>query len=157
MSNDKDLFWCYIKQIMNVFSFVQWNKYFHSVKDENICTIALINIHYLYMNLPRLKTGRFQPVDGQFTITANVGDSVNLGVTVRGYPPGKLRPTTDIRWQKQSDTRSGFQTFTDNSDTTFTINSVTIGDSGVYATYWKGKRTEFRFSLIRLIVRGRLN
>ena len=24
----------YIKQIMNVFSFVQWNKYFHSVKDE---------------------------------------------------------------------------------------------------------------------------
>ena len=53
-----------------MFSFVQWNKYFHSVKDEmyhstrlrllewngtfhlspheNICTIALINIHYLY-------------------------------------------------------------------------------------------------------------
>ena len=70
MSNDKDLFWCYIKQIMNVFSFVQWNKYFHSVKmkcsiqlgfaslngtfhlspHENICTIALINIHYLYTN-----------------------------------------------------------------------------------------------------------
>ena len=24
----------YIKQIMNVFSFMQWNKYFHSVKDE---------------------------------------------------------------------------------------------------------------------------
>ena len=60
----------YIKQIMNVFSFVQWNKYFHSVKDEmyhstrfaslngtfhlspheNICTITLINIHYLYTN-----------------------------------------------------------------------------------------------------------
>ena len=53
---------------MNVFSFVQWNKYFHSVKDEmfhstrlrllngtfhlspqeNIGTIALINIHYLH-------------------------------------------------------------------------------------------------------------
>ena len=63
---------------MNVFSFVQWNKYFYSVKDEmfhstwlrlvewnissvaslngtfhlspleNICTIALINIRYLY-------------------------------------------------------------------------------------------------------------
>ena len=64
MSNDKDLFWRYIKQIMNVFSFVQWNKYFHSVKDEmfhstrrgtfhlssheNICTIALINIHIIY-------------------------------------------------------------------------------------------------------------
>ena len=61
----------YIKQIMNVFSFVQWNIYFHSVKDEmnhstrlrlvewkissftheNICTIALINIHYLYIAL----------------------------------------------------------------------------------------------------------
>ena len=61
----------YIKQIMNVFSSVQWNKYFHSVKDEmyciqlgfaslngtfhlsphkNICTTALINIHYLYTN-----------------------------------------------------------------------------------------------------------
>ena len=55
-------------EMINVFSFVQWNKYFHSVKDEfsiqlgsaslngtfhlspheNICTIALINIHYLY-------------------------------------------------------------------------------------------------------------
>ena len=53
---------------MNVFSFVQWNKYFNSVKNEmhhstrlrlvewkfhlsihgNICTIALTNIHYLY-------------------------------------------------------------------------------------------------------------
>ena len=43
---------------MNVFSLVQWNKYFHSVKGqmfydtfhlsphENNCTIALINIHY---------------------------------------------------------------------------------------------------------------
>ena len=34
MSNDNDLFWCHIKQITNAFSFVQWNKYFHSVKDE---------------------------------------------------------------------------------------------------------------------------
>ena len=33
---EKDLFSCYIKQIglMNVFSFVQWSKHFHSVKDE---------------------------------------------------------------------------------------------------------------------------
>ena len=66
---EKDLFICYIKQIMNVFSFVQWNRYFHSVNDkcsiqlgfaslngtfhllphENICTIALINIYYLYI------------------------------------------------------------------------------------------------------------
>ena len=47
---------------MNVFSSVQWNKYFHSVKDEmfhstqlhllpyeNICSIALAKIHYLYI------------------------------------------------------------------------------------------------------------
>ena len=47
---------------MNVFSFVQWNKYFirwkmkfalligtfHLSPHENICSIALINIHYLY-------------------------------------------------------------------------------------------------------------
>ena len=65
---EKSLFSCFIKQIMNVFSFVEWNKYNHSLKDEmfhytrlrllngtfhlsaheNICTIALINIHYLY-------------------------------------------------------------------------------------------------------------
>ena len=49
------------------FSFVQWYSYLHSVKDEmfyfaslnrtfhlspheNICTIALITIHYLYIN-----------------------------------------------------------------------------------------------------------
>ena len=31
---DKDLFSCHIKQIMNVLSFMLWNKYFHSVKDE---------------------------------------------------------------------------------------------------------------------------
>ena len=30
----KDLFSCHIKQILNVFSFVQWYKYFHEVKDE---------------------------------------------------------------------------------------------------------------------------
>ena len=63
-----------MKQIMNVFSFIQWNRYFNSVNDEifhstrlallngtfhfspheNICTIALLNIQYLcnmkYMN-----------------------------------------------------------------------------------------------------------
>ena len=37
---EKHLFSCYIKQIMNVFSFVQWNKYFHSVKDENISSFT---------------------------------------------------------------------------------------------------------------------
>ena len=58
----------YIKQIMNVFSFVEWNKYrifilwkmkctiqfgfaklngtFHLSPNKNICTIALINIHF---------------------------------------------------------------------------------------------------------------
>ena len=37
---------------------MQWNKYFHLVNGtfhllphENICTIALINIHYLYNSL----------------------------------------------------------------------------------------------------------
>ena len=40
MSNDKDLFWCYIKQTLN--------GTFHLSPHENICTIALINIHYLY-------------------------------------------------------------------------------------------------------------
>ena len=39
------LFWCHIKT-NRVFS-VQWNKYFHSMKDGNTCTIALTNIHYL--------------------------------------------------------------------------------------------------------------
>ena len=56
---------------MNLFSFVQWNKYFHEVKDEmfhltqlrlvewtspheNIYTITLINIHYLY-TIPALE------------------------------------------------------------------------------------------------------
>ena len=32
--NNLNLCTSYIKQIMNVFSFAQWNKYFHSVKDE---------------------------------------------------------------------------------------------------------------------------
>ena len=51
------LFWYYIKQIMNVsiramvriFSFREkWNVPFHLSPHENILTIALINIHYLY-------------------------------------------------------------------------------------------------------------
>ena len=100
------------------------------------------------------KTGHFQPMGGKFTITANVGDSVNLGVIVNGNPPVGLSASRDIRWQKQSDTSAGFRTFTDNSNTTFNINPVTVDDSGVYATYWEEKRTDFRFSLIRLIVRG---
>ena len=61
------LFTSYKKQIMIAFSFVQFNKYFHCTSKctfqlgfalfngtfhlsprENICAIALINIHYLY-------------------------------------------------------------------------------------------------------------
>ena len=64
---------------MNVFSFVQWYKYFHSVKDENSiqlgfallngtfhlspnennCIIALINIHYLYNTACSRNTDKF--------------------------------------------------------------------------------------------------
>ena len=56
----KDLFSCFIRQVINVSLFIQWNKYFHLKKDKmvhsmsfhrlpraNICTIVLINIHYL--------------------------------------------------------------------------------------------------------------
>ncbi len=62
------IFWCYIKQIMNVFiravvkifsfgerrnfpfhsAVASWNGKFHLSPHENIFTIALINIHYLY-------------------------------------------------------------------------------------------------------------
>ena len=48
------LFWYYIKQIMNVFIramvriFASLNGTFHLSPHENILTIALINIHYLY-------------------------------------------------------------------------------------------------------------
>ena len=64
----KNLDWCYIKQIMNAFHscngtaiFIRWktecsiqlgfaslNRTFHLSSHENICTIALITIHYLY-------------------------------------------------------------------------------------------------------------
>ena len=67
-AKSNSLFWCYIKQIMNVFiramvrifSFgKRWNVLFNSAiaslnrtfrlsPHENILTIALINIHYLY-------------------------------------------------------------------------------------------------------------
>ena len=71
LSNDKDLFWCYIKQIIECFFhscngthiFIRWkmkcsiqlgfaslNGTFHLSPQENICTLALINIHYLYTN-----------------------------------------------------------------------------------------------------------
>jgi hypothetical protein len=43
------LFWYYIKQIMNV----PLNGTFHLSPHENILTIALINIHYLY-NMPHM-------------------------------------------------------------------------------------------------------
>ena len=34
IAQDFEFFYKYIQQIMNAFSFVQWNKYFHSVQDE---------------------------------------------------------------------------------------------------------------------------
>ena len=69
---ENDLFCCYIKQIMNVFHlcngkniFIRWkikcsiqlsfallNRTFHLSAHENICTIALINIHCLYTHTP---------------------------------------------------------------------------------------------------------
>ena len=68
-------FWWYIKQIMNVFHscdvtyiFIRWkmncsiqlgfdslNRIFHLSHHENICTIALITIHYLYKTWAHLR------------------------------------------------------------------------------------------------------
>ena len=78
LSKNLNLCTSYVKQITNVFSFVQWNKYFHSVRDEmyhsifhlslnrtfhflpheNICIIALKSIHYLYTNTGSRYSGR---------------------------------------------------------------------------------------------------
>ena len=78
LSKNLNLCTSYVKQITNVFSFMQWNKYFHSVRDEmyhsifhlslnrtfhllpreNICIIALKNIHYLYTNVGSRYSGR---------------------------------------------------------------------------------------------------
>ncbi|XP_072022932.1 uncharacterized protein [Amphiura filiformis] len=102
----------------------------------------------------------FEPLDGQFTVTANVGESVTLDVTIlTSNTPLAVNPSTDVRWQKQADTPDGYITFdqsrfTSTADSlSFPINQVTVSDKGVYATYWKDRRQSFRFSLIRLIVR----
>ena len=69
-AKSNSLFWYYIKQIMNVFiramvrifsfgerwnvlfnsAIASLNRTFHLSPHENILTIALINIHYLYIN-----------------------------------------------------------------------------------------------------------
>ena len=53
----KDLLSCYIKQNNECLSsgnrtniFIRWNGTFHFSTHENSCTIALINIHFLYNN-----------------------------------------------------------------------------------------------------------
>ena len=110
------------------------------------------HFHDIVISLP---SGRFESLE--FTVTANVGDSVDLEVVIRGGIPPKLPDgINDIRWQKQGDTPSGFETFSD-KHTTFQFDSVTVADGGVYATYWRGRRQNFQFGLIRLIVRSMLN
>ncbi|XP_072037352.1 uncharacterized protein [Amphiura filiformis] len=102
----------------------------------------------------------FEPLDGQFTVTANVGESVTLGVRIlTSNTPSAVNPSTDVRWQKHADTPDGYITFdqsrfTSTADSSsFPINPVTVSDNGVYASYWRDYRQSFRFSLIRLIVR----
>ena len=105
------------------------------------------------------QTGRFEPVGGQFTVTANAGESVDLDVIMRGAIPldgkDRLKAEEDIRWQIQGDATKEFQIFMENSAVKLTISPVTVANASVYATYWTMNRQDFKFSLIRLIVRGK--
>ena len=101
-------------------------------------------------------TGRFQPANGQFTVTANVGELVTLEVEVVETPEG-LSPNNDILWHKQSDTYGQFESSAPTGNGPIRVfNPVSVTDAGVYATHWRGHRSNYQFSLIRLIVRGNL-
>ena len=70
--------------------------------------------------------------------------------------PAGLSQHADILWQKQSDTVGQFETGVPTGGPTRTFDSVSVTHAGVYATFWRAHRPEYRFSLIRLIVRGNL-
>ena len=111
-------------------------------------TEYLFSLHIVTTN----NKGRLQPARGQFTLTTNKGDmNVTLAVDILETPDGLN--VDDIQWQKQSNVSSHFKLLENQGDTLLFPN-VTKEDEGVYATYWRGHRQDFRFSLIRLIVRG---
>ena len=100
-------------------------------------------------------TGFLQPSNGHFTVTANVGDSTNLDVSVVQYPNAQFTES-DIQWEKQPTNGVTF-TLVQDGGSVLSFSSVSVEDAGVYAAYFRGLRVAFMFSLFRLIVRGKFN
>lgn len=85
-------------------------------------------------------------------MTANVEEFVRLSVNIIN---NVYLSTEYMHWEKQEISNEGFQ-IVPSSGNVLDFRSVTIGDAGVYATYWQGRRSSYLFSLIRLFVRGNL-
>ncbi|XP_072034064.1 uncharacterized protein [Amphiura filiformis] len=87
-----------------------------------------------------------QPSSGQFTVTVNSAEHVDLQVDVLNMPQNDI-----IIWEKQGDQVDDFM-MVYQGGTQYTINGATEQHAGVYHTYWNG--FDYAGSLIRLIVRG---
>ena len=99
-------------------------------------------------------TGYLRPSKGQFTITVNVGDSVQFVLDIIGTPLNH-NEFTDIKWEKQGNETGDFQALP-YSGPSYGFTGASEDHAGVYYAYWRDYRTSLTGSFFRLIVRGKL-
>ncbi|XP_030852570.1 uncharacterized protein LOC105439107 [Strongylocentrotus purpuratus] len=97
-----------------------------------------------------LSTRQWQPSDGRFTKTVHVGDDITLSVMSTTGMVGE----DGIRWRKVTDVDWANSLIGMSSGSlSHTIQSASVSDAGVYATYEGGTLEQHQFSFIRLIVK----
>ncbi|XP_030852469.1 uncharacterized protein LOC100890115 [Strongylocentrotus purpuratus] len=95
-----------------------------------------------------LSSRELQPIDGRFTKTIYIGDTITLSVMSTTGMVGE----DGIRWRKFTDVDWANIGMSSGS-LSHTIQSVSVSDAGVYVTYKHGTLEHHQFSLIRLIVK----
>ena len=90
---------------------------------------------------------------GQFTITADVGEYIQLGVEVTYTPTvGNYNELSDILWDKLGIETTEILPF---AGKVYQIPRALEEHAGVYYAYWRDFRNNYVGYLFRLIVRGK--
>ena len=98
-------------------------------------------------------SGHFQPTDGRFTKTVYPGDDITLSVSAMDtYTAGN----DQIRWSTFSNLAEGSLSPDGDGSLTYTIRSATKRDGDIYGTYQHGSVGNLMYSLIRVIVSGKI-
>ena len=94
-----------------------------------------------------------RPSSGQFTITVNLGESVQFALDIV-VTPASHNEFADIKWEKQGNGTDDFEILS-YSGPLYRIQEASERHAGVYYAYWRDYKTSFTGSLFRLIVRGK--